>query len=81
VRLRELLAERDAQIAALLEQMAALQSQVADLAARVKSQRGARKYRRALIKDYTAIRAARWSSSWTSSAATSACSDPACRRP
>jgi transposase len=36
-RLRELLAERDAQIATLLEQMAALQSQVADLTARVKS--------------------------------------------
>ena len=36
-RLRELLAERDAQIAALLEQMAALQSQVEGLAAQVKS--------------------------------------------
>jgi hypothetical protein len=36
-RLRELLAERDAQIATLLERMAALQSQVADLTARVKA--------------------------------------------
>jgi transposase len=36
-RLRGLLAERDAEIAVLREQLAALQSQVADLAARVKS--------------------------------------------
>jgi transposase len=36
-RLRELLAERDAEIAVLREQMAALQSQVADLAAQAKS--------------------------------------------
>ena len=35
-RLRELLAERDAEIAVLREQLAGLQSQVADLAARVK---------------------------------------------
>jgi len=36
-RLRELLAERDAQIAVLLEQVAVLQSQVEGLAAQVKS--------------------------------------------
>ena len=36
-RLRELLAERDAEVAVLREQLAALQSQVADLAARVAS--------------------------------------------
>ncbi len=36
VRLRELLAERDAEIAVLREQLAAVQSQVADLAAQVK---------------------------------------------
>jgi hypothetical protein len=42
-RLRELLAERDAQIATLLDQMAALQSQVADLAARVKSRNSSKR--------------------------------------
>jgi transposase len=36
-RLRELVAQRDAEIAVLREQMAVLQSQVADLAARVQS--------------------------------------------
>ena len=36
-RLRELLAERDAEIAGLREQLAGLQSQVADLAARVRA--------------------------------------------
>ena len=37
VRLRELLAERDAEVAVLREQLAGLQSQVADLAAQVKT--------------------------------------------
>jgi hypothetical protein len=37
VRLRGLLAERDAEVAVLREQLAGLQSQVADLAARVRA--------------------------------------------